>query len=307
MKIGVIDVGTHSTHLLIGTLDKKGRFHQILARHDATELGQNGLSQNQLTPVAMRRTLGILKEYAKVLCYHKPDRIEAVATSALRDARNGNAFARQVRKKTGLALRVIPGEEEARLIYRGVFRTIRFRGSALIIAIGAGSAQIILGQNARPLYAGSFPLGASRLAQRFIRQDPAAANELEALDRFVRRSLAPVFRILRGRQWEKAFGSSAAIYQLMKAVGHFNPARHPARKLAVTQEALRSFIDWASLSTAKQLRCLPGVEPRWQGLLLPAAVTLSIWMNRCGISTLHFAPGSLREGLIGLYQNRSPT
>ncbi len=119
MTLGIIDVGTNSIHLLVGIIGLNGRFHVILKERDLTRIGEGGLAQGRLTPRAMRRAKDVLRRYAVILKRCQVDHVEAVATSAVREAKNGRAFVRQVRRQLKLPLRIIGGREEARLIYLG--------------------------------------------------------------------------------------------------------------------------------------------------------------------------------------------
>ena len=305
MTLGIIDVGTNSIHLLLGVLGLNGVFHVVLKKRDLARLGDGGLVRNRLTEKAMRRSLRILRDYGELLRRCDADHVEAVATSAVRDASNGARFVEQARR-LGVPLRVISGREEARLIYDGVVRAHHLHGSSLIITIGGGSAQVIHGTDRRADYITSLPLGGARLGQRFIRYDPSHPEEVKALSAYVDNAWTPVARALRGRRWKQAIVSSATVYQLMVAAHRL---RHPQAddkpsRLSLTQPALRRWVEWLSHSTAKQRAGLDGIDPKRQDVLLPTAVALLSWMERCGVSTVAHRSGSLREGLIFDYLAR---
>ena len=129
MTLGIIDVGTNAIHLLIGRLSPGGRFQVLRKEQDLTRLGAGGLASGRLTAASRRRALAVLRRYAAQLKRHRVDRIDAVATSAVREAANGRAFVRAVRARLGLPLRIVSGRDEARLIAQGVLRFTRARGS----------------------------------------------------------------------------------------------------------------------------------------------------------------------------------
>lgn len=305
MTLGVIDVGTTSIHLLIGIFGMNGTFYVILKERELARVGEGGLARNRLTRKAMRRSLDILRDYAALLRRCHVDHIEAVATSAVRDAVNGAAFVTKARR-VGIPLRVISGREEARLIYLGVVRAHRLRGPSLIITIGGGSAQIIHGDDRRVGYLASLPLGGSRLAQRFLQHDPADPRELAALRAHVDEAWKPVVKSLQHRRWRRVVVSSATVYQLMLAA---HRAAHPRasekpRQLSMTQQALRRWVVWLSYSTAQQRVRVKGVDPKRQDVLLPTAVALLSLMERCRIAHVIHRAGSLREGLVLHYWQR---
>ncbi len=300
MTLGIIDVGTNSIHLLVGILGLNGKFHIILKERDLARLGEGGLARGKLTRQSMTRALSVLRRYRQVMRRCQVDHIEAVATSAVRDAANGRAFVRRVRSQLGVPLRMISGREEARLIYLGVLYAHRFRRPVAIITIGGGSAQVICGDGARLRYVTSVPLGGARLAQPFIRHDPARLDEVQRLTRYVQRTWAPVAKALRRHHWGQTFGSSATIYQLMLAayLRTHRKASRVKRRLSMSRRALQQLVVWLARSTAAQRLQLEGLDPRREDLALATGVALLGWMEACRITMLRYAPGSLREGLV---------
>ena len=301
MTLGIIDVGTNSIHLLVGVLGLSGKFHIILKERDLTRLGEGGLARGRLTARAMHRAAEILARYAATMRRCGVDRVEAVATSAVREAHNGRAFVRRVRERLRIPLRVISGREEARLIYLGVLQAARFHRPTAIVTIGGGSAQVIHGDGTRLRYVASVPLGGARLAQQFIRHDPPRPDEVRALTRHVERTWAPVVRAMRRHRWHTALGSSATIYQLMAAADLLTRGRAKRaeqRRLSISRRALRRLVEWLAASTAAERIQLPGLDPRREDLALTTGVALLSWMEGCGVSRLRYAPGSLREGLV---------
>lgn len=300
MTLGIIDVGTNSIHLLVGSLGLKGRFRVILKERELTRLGDGGLSNGRLTRQAMHRAFEVLVRYAKTLTRCGAEHVEAVATSAVREAKNGRAFVRRVRSRLGLPLRTISGLEEARLTYLGVLQAPRLRGPTVLVTIGGGSAQVILGDRAHLRYASSVPLGGARLSERFIHHDPPTPKEVEALYVAVRRGWTPVIRAVRRHRWRRALGSSATIEQLMMAAHLRRHRRSPEgrRRLSITRAQLGELTAWLATSTAKQRIQLPGLDPRRQDLALTTAMTLLVWMEICSVSQLRYASGSIREGLV---------
>ncbi len=299
MKLGIIDVGTNSIHLLIGELNRQGRWRLVVHQQELARIGQGGLRSRHLTLKAMQRALAVLRRHVAALKQQGADQVIAVATSAIREAANGRRFVQRVRRQLALPLRIISGTEEARLIYEGLQWLHRFRGPTLMIAIGGGSAQVMLGSGQRLQYAISRPLGSARMAEQFIHHDPPGAEEVAALERAVRRAWAPVVRSVQRHRWRQVIGSSATIAQVLTAARMFGASRR-----RITQGALRLLVRRLSTSTAAQRRRLPGVEPQREALALPTAVILLTWMEGCGVTSIRHATGSLREGLVVAYLER---
>ena len=300
MTLGIIDVGTNSIHLLIGILGLNGKFHVILKERDLARLGEGGLASNRLTPKAMRRALDVLRRYGEIMKRCGVDHVQAVATSAVREARNGPAFVRRVRSQLRLPLRIITGREEGRLIYLGVMQAQGVRRPTLIVTTGGGSTQLILGDGAHLRYVTSVPLGGARLAQQFIRHDPPRPQELAALASMIERQLGPRLRRLRRSRWTQTLGSSATIHQLMLAARVKGTGKLPAkgRPPEVGRRELQELVKWLARSTARERIQLDGLDPRREDLALPTGMVLLATMDGCGVRKIRYAPGSLREGLV---------
>jgi exopolyphosphatase/guanosine-5'-triphosphate,3'-diphosphate pyrophosphatase len=301
MTLGMIDVGTNSIHLVVGLLGLKGTFHVMIKERELVRLGEGGLVRDVLTRSAMRRAMIVLRRYAEILRRCGVDEVEAVATSAVRQARNGRAFVAAVRRELGLPLRIISGREEARLIYLGVLQVQRVRHPALVLSIGGGSAQLSCGNGVSLSYRASIPLGAARMAQRFIRHDPVLSEEVRALHEHAQRAWKPIARAIRRYRWRQAWGASAMIGQLLMAEAlHHEERRRRAMpdRLTISRAALARLVERVAASTAHERMQIPGLDPRREDFALAAAIVLLTWMDTCRIQRLHFAQGSLREGLV---------
>ena len=336
-RIGVVDVGTNSIHLVIGARAAGGRVRALRHERKLVFLGEGGLADNRLRPAAIRRALRVLRQYAGILAQERVTTVEAVATSAVRNAVNGPAFVRQARRLTGLPLRVISGLEEARLAFVGIQQARRSRRATALLAIGGGSAQAAVGQGTVVRYCASAPLGASRLRQRFIHHDPVRAAELQRLARHITRSIAPLTRGLRQQRLE-ALGGSGLIAQVLAAawrlerrrpsvprlrsgptlsvvegsaaardaaLSHVEGRRRPPARPALTRAAIARLVAWLARSTASQRRRLPGLDPARQVMALPTALVLLIWMEQAGAARIRHASGSIREGLLARLDGRA--
>ena len=197
MRVGVVDIGTNSTRLLIADVDPaSGAVVPVLRRSEVTRLGSGVDAGGSLTDVAMARVFDTLAGYRKALDEHDCDRNLAVLTSAVRDAANGAAFAERVREDFGLDARVLSGDEEAQLTFRGAMSGRsdgdgRAAGeTTAVIDIGGGSTEFIAGRGPGPRASAGFhvslPAGVVRMSERHIHSDPPAPEELQQLAAEVR-------------------------------------------------------------------------------------------------------------------------
>jgi exopolyphosphatase / guanosine-5'-triphosphate,3'-diphosphate pyrophosphatase len=188
MRVAAIDLGTNTTRLLVADVED-GRVDEIEARTEITRLGEGVDSRRRLLPVPVARTRNVLSDYRRRLEALSAERTLAVATSAIRDAENGDAFLGEVEWSYGFATRLVGGEEEAELMFRGVTSDGELDRPTLLLDIGGGSTELVVAGPAGVLSRESLDIGSVRLTERFLHGDPPTSDELAACAEHVRRAL----------------------------------------------------------------------------------------------------------------------
>jgi exopolyphosphatase / guanosine-5'-triphosphate,3'-diphosphate pyrophosphatase len=184
-RVGVIDLGTNSTRLLVADVED-GRVAELDRRSTVTRLGDGVDADARLRPDAVERVLATLAEYREVIDEFGAERVEAVATSAVRDSANGNEFLAELQERFGFEARALTGDEEARLTFLGA-TSRRTGGPMLVIDIGGGSTELVVGiPGGEPDFHVSTQAGSVRQSERHLRHDPPRPVELEELRRDVR-------------------------------------------------------------------------------------------------------------------------
>jgi exopolyphosphatase/guanosine-5'-triphosphate,3'-diphosphate pyrophosphatase len=188
VRVAVVDIGTNSTRLLVADVDGDGRLTELERRSVVTRLGQGVDASGALAPEAMQRVFDTLADYRALIDEHGAERTTAVLTSAVRDAANGPEFTARVREEYGLDARTIPGEEEARLTFLGATseRPDDAPGPTVVIDIGGGSTEFVVGDGRDLIFHVSTQAGVVRHSERHVHSDPPAPEELNALRREVR-------------------------------------------------------------------------------------------------------------------------
>lgn len=167
--IAAIDIGTNSFHLVIAKIDSKGRFTVITRAKEVVRLGSSSNDMKYLSPEAMDRGVEALNRF-KMICDSYKAKITAVATSATREALNKDDFISRVKSETGIDVNIVSGFEEARLIYLGVLQSLNiFDKRILLVDIGGGSTEFLIGEKGNVIYANSTKIGAVRLSNKFSR------------------------------------------------------------------------------------------------------------------------------------------
>jgi exopolyphosphatase/guanosine-5'-triphosphate,3'-diphosphate pyrophosphatase len=184
-RVAVVDLGTNSTRLLVADV-ANGLPHEVERRITITKLGEGVDGGRHLLPVAVDRVHSCLSDYRATIDRHAPDVLLAYATSAVRDAANGEEFLSDVERRFGLPTRLLTGEEEALLTFRGVAAGRTIAEPTVIVDIGGGSTEIVLGDADTVGFHASFDFGCVRLTERFVTGDPAGSRDVEALVHHVR-------------------------------------------------------------------------------------------------------------------------
>ena len=234
--VAIIDMGTNTFHLLIA--EPQGSGFRILHQEDrAVKIGQGGISRGVLAEEACQRALDGLTHFRRVADAHgvAPERIVATATSAVRRARNGPELVRDIAARTGIRVEVISGDTEAEYIYLGVRAALPLGAApSLIVDIGGGSVEFIIGNAARIFWKRSFEIGAQRLLDKFVDTDPVSPASVAALCQYLGQQLVPLTRAVEEHRPQTLVGSAGSFDTLAEI--HF---------LGGEQE------EWAALGEAK--------------------------------------------------------
>jgi exopolyphosphatase/guanosine-5'-triphosphate,3'-diphosphate pyrophosphatase len=187
-RVAVIDVGTNSTRLLVADVD--GGVAPLERRSTVTRLGRGVDLSGRLASEAIEDVCAAIDGYVGILQELGAETVEVIATSAVRDADNGSAFVAELRERFALSARVLDGEEEARLTYMGATAEALPSEPTLVVDIGGGSTELIVGSGSDISFHDSLQAGVVRHSERHINSDPPTAVELEALASDVRALIA---------------------------------------------------------------------------------------------------------------------
>ena len=188
MRVAVLDIGTNSTRLLIADVDPIGRVHEVERRSTVTRLGDGVDTDRRLKPDAVDRVRSVLDDYARLITASGCEAARAVMTSAVRDAANGDEFVRLVHERYAIDAQAITGPEEARLTFLGAMseRDVDPTASTLVIDVGGGSTELVVGAAGEISFHVSLQAGVVRQTERHLDADPPTTAQLDALRRDVR-------------------------------------------------------------------------------------------------------------------------
>src|SRR5579864_7588266 len=254
-----VDIGSNSVRLKIARL--RGRkLHAIHEDREVTRLGEGVFRSNFLSPESMAETVKVLRRFHRTAQRLGTDSVRVVATSALRDARNSQAFLEWVRSATGWTVEIISGLEEARLIHLGLVSNLRLSNSTvLMIDLGGGSCELTVSRNGHIKETVSLPLGAVRLTDEFLAHDPPRKAEMQSLRGFVAREVGRVSGKIVASRVKAAIATSGTAAALAAAAGHLIRSSRRARTPLVSRTEIRQIAKRISRLSLEERKKIQGI------------------------------------------------
>lgn len=309
-----IDIGSNSCRLAIASVQQ----HKLKTLHEdreVTRLGESVFETGVISPDAMANTIKALRRFHKAVQAHVVDQVRVVATSAMRDARNSEAFRAWVKSTTGWNVEVISGLEEGRLIHLGVVTyEPGARGKVLLIDLGGGSCEVTVSDGGRIREMVSLPLGAVRLQQEFLRNDPPGKEDVARLRKYIDRELKRGGRKLGLPKVGLVIATSGTAAALAEASEAMILAAAPKRVrkvvarpglpgrvghvLTAETEAVRKIADKLLKQNNAQRAAVPGIGPRRSEIIAGGAQVYAALLERMGLRGFRYSPLGLRDGML---------
>lgn len=304
--LAAIDLGTNSLHMVVVRVDPSLPAFSIIDREkDTVRLGDRHPKTGELKPEVTERAIATLRRFQEIAQSLNAQSIIAVATSAVREAPNGRDFLQQVETQLGLSVDLISGQEEARRIYLGVLSGMEFNNHPhIIIDIGGGSTELILGDSYEPRFLSSTKIGAVRLTAERITTDPISNNEFQFLQAYVRgmleRPVEELQALLQPNESPRLVGTAGTIETLAMIIARekLGTAPSPLSGYELSLKDLRELVNRLRKLNNTQRAAIPGMSDRRSEIILAGAVILQEAMALLGIESLVLCERSLREGVI---------
>jgi len=294
--LAAIDIGSNSCRLKIARVVQ----HSLRVVHEdreVTRLGTTVFETGLVSPDAMAATLRALKRFYRAVQQHGADQTRAVATAAMRDARNGRAFLAWVRDETGWEVEIISGLEEARLIHRGVVNNEPgTSGRCLLIDVGGGSCEVSLSERKRLKETISLPLGAVRLTEEFLKSDPPAKEEIARMKQFVSRELRKASRRVTPGEVQTVIATSGTAAALFEATRIMRKAR--AKDYMASARDVRRLADKLTKLKNEDRSAIPGIGPRRSEIVVAGAQVYSELLEHFALAGFRYSDMGLRDGVL---------
>ncbi|HEX3007243.1 MAG TPA: hypothetical protein VHO90_06460 [Bacteroidales bacterium] len=301
MRIAIIDLGTNTFNLLIADNQDKNSWSHVYKIKEAVKLGQGGINKGFITPDAFKRGLEAIERHHQRMLDYKVDKVYAYGTSALRDASNGQDFIDEIKKGFGIEVRLITGDKEAELIYKGVRQTINgIHEQFLILDIGGGSNEFIIADEHQYYWKQSFKLGMARLMEKFNPPDPATPELIERLESYFESELTGLFEAVEKYNPHILVGASGSFDSLVNML--YTDTYHTDDVLPSSQELPLEVFDQLYTriihSTSVERQQMKGLEPVRRDMIVPAVIFVNYILKRLKIRKLYQSSYALKEGAV---------
>jgi len=291
-----VDIGSNSVRLKIARL-QTGRLKPLHEDREVTRLGEGAFRSGFLTPESMAETVKVLRRFHRATQQIVTDTVRVVATSALRDARNSQAFLEWIRSATGWRVEIISGVEEARLIHLGLVSSRRIdRSSTLMIDLGGGSCELTVTQGGHIRDAVSLPLGAVRLTDEFLGHDPSRKGELKRMRGLVAREVSRIGTRISAARVKNVIATSGTAAALTAVAIHLR--RGGTRRPVVSRAEMTRIAKRLARLPVAERRKIEGIGPRRAEIIVAGAMVYHELLDRLRLKGFRYSPLGLRDGIL---------
>ena len=300
MRLGVLDVGSNTVHLLVVDAHRGGHPTPMSSTKSSLRLAEAIDDSGRLTRRGADKLVDTVDEFAKIAASSGCAELMAFATSAVRDAKNSEEVLARVRSQTGVDLQVLTGVDESRLTFLAVRRWYGWSAGRIInLDIGGGSLELSTGVDEAPDVALSLPLGAGRLTREWLPDDPPGRRRVAMLRDWLDTELTQAGKtVLKAGAPDLAVGSSKTFRSLARLTGAAPSADGPRAKRTLTANGLRQLIAFISRMTTADRAELEGVSAERAPQIVAGALVAEASMRAMSLESVDICPWALREGVI---------
>jgi len=300
MRLAALDLGSNSFHVLIADAERDGGLAVVERAKRMPRIGEAIFRTGRFSDATLDSALHAVGELVPVIERNEPQAVLAVATSAVREARNGQAFVAKVRSRFGIDVQVISGDEEARLVYAGArARMGESLGRVTLFDLGGGSLEVVVGDGSRILHTASAPLGVLRALAENPLPDPPSPLSLRSLEHWARRRVATLLGPFRRRDLgEIVFcaGTARALRSVARALDLVPPTGEASNRLS--RDTLHLLIEKLAVLPLAARREMPGMNPDRADQIIHGATILASVLDIVGAARARVCRTALREGMI---------
>ncbi len=298
-QVAIIDMGTNTFHLMLATISPGG-FTIDYREKVPVKIGVGGINQGYITPEGMERAVNAMKDFSKTIRKARIENVWAFGTSALRNARNGEEVIKRIEAETGIKTQIITGLQEAEYIYKGARAAINMgTEKSLIMDIGGGSVEFIIGNKKEIFWSHSFEIGGQRLLEKFQKHDPITEEEVSTLFNFFQKELALLQTALTQHNPKILIGSSGTFDTLSDIYCCKNSL--PLEDSPETPFGIHAYNDIYEDLLYKDRAArmqIPGMIEMRVDMIVVACCLIKFLLDHYHFDTLRVSSYSLKEGVL---------
>jgi exopolyphosphatase/guanosine-5'-triphosphate,3'-diphosphate pyrophosphatase len=306
--VSFIDIGTNSVRLLVVRLNPNHSYSILSQQKQQVRLGEGEFEKDEILPEAIERLVIVCRKLSDLARTFKTDEFVAVATSAMREATNQHEVLHLLRQEALLDVRVISGQEEARLIYLGVSSGIHLGDrQAFFIDIGGGSTEIAIGDERDYRYLESFKLGAIRLSNLYLSETinhPVSQEQFRKIQQHIKDAIIHSVQKVRGEKPDFAIGSSGTIMNLAEIAHRTLHQNGNIKEPVLFYKDLKKVVDLLCSLPLEERRKIPGINPERADIIIAGAAILDLFMKELDLDSITTTGRGLQDGLLVDYLSR---
>ena len=304
MRVAILDLGTNTFNLLVAEITGNNEYKILYKSEIPVKLGKGGIDKKEIRPDAITRGINALEKHLQAAAGFGTEKFLACATSAIRTARNSDHFIKSVREKFGIEIEIISGDREAELIYLGVkLAVILDQEKTLILDIGGGSNELIIGNADQIFWKKSYPLGMARLIEKFRPSDPITIEEIEFISNYLEERMADFFEEFRKHRITTLRGASGSFETFTAMIREEDPGAG-TEKASFPEAAEIDLTDFENLyqrlvnSTLKERKQMKGLEAHRLETIVPASLLVKFLMGKLKLRRIIQSNYALKEGIL---------
>lgn len=295
------DIGTNSIHMLIVDVKPGLRFEILDHEKDMTRLGDGSFEKKRLSVSAITRAAQVIERFYKIAKKQNVHKFFATATSAVRDAENKRAFTEAVYKKTKIRVQVISGEEEGRLIFLAARSGVKSHSKkALVIDIGGGSIELILGDYENIYLNRSFRMGVTRLTDHFISSDPPPKKEIKKMEKWIESEIRPFIKKAKKIGFSAVIGTAGTMINLasMAYEEKYGKSLSLSGHYQLTHKELYKIYKKLTRRNLREVLKIPGLDLKRADIITAGAVLVEALMRLLKTKDIFVSNKGIREGAV---------
>jgi exopolyphosphatase / guanosine-5'-triphosphate,3'-diphosphate pyrophosphatase len=304
MRVAILDLGTNTFNLLVSEITDNNGYNILCKSEIPVKLGKGGIDKKEIRPDAIIRGIGALEKHLQAVAGFKAEKIIACATSAIRTARNSDYFLKSIRERFGIEIEIISGDREAELIYQGVKLTdVLNQDKYLILDVGGGSNELIIGNADKIFWKKSYPLGMARLIEKFRPSDPITIEEIEFISNYLEERMPDFFEEFRKHSINTLVGASGSFETFAAMIREEDPAnvKEMITSSCTTEIDLTDFENLYQRlinSTLKERKQMKGLETHRLDTIVPASLMVKFLMGKLKLRRIIQSNYALKEGIL---------